>query len=426
MVTQKTRLHIADAVGIGVAARSHEMAKTILEGPFFDSQGTGNSRILGGGQTTSTTAAFVNSALIHLLDFDDIHDFARLHPSAVVLPAALAAADLVGAGDKTVVDAVSLGSELMCKLGVQFSPKGDGSGSGWFLTQLFGYFGAALAASIVLGLSREETVNSLGLAYMQAAGGKEAGFGTGSNARSIYPAFAAQCGLQAALLAFSGLTTPTTVLEGDAGFFEIYLDKVPSSYKQKMLCDFGHWHCLQTDMKPWPCCRLSQPYVEVALQAREVLQEYPAANIKISINSSAARLCKPLPGRRCPATIQDAKYSIPFMTAFALVHGMPTLLSLNTGCLGDAKVLRLARKIILDDSLQDNPGHPLAGLTLLDGNQPVMQFRFNPMTLVVDSSRAKIKFSECLEYAGRGEIANISWNLFLKGKITDGLRLASQ
>lgn len=63
----------------------------------------------------------------------------------------------------------------MCRLGCMFQPRGSGPGSDWFLTQLFGYFGAALSAGLVLRLDASQLVSGLGFAYMQMAGGKEGG-----------------------------------------------------------------------------------------------------------------------------------------------------------------------------------------------------------------------------------------------------------
>ena len=67
-------------------------------------------------------AAFANAALIHILDFDDIHDEARLHPTPVALSAALAAASLCDAGGKRVLEATVLGDELICRLGAMIGP----------------------------------------------------------------------------------------------------------------------------------------------------------------------------------------------------------------------------------------------------------------------------------------------------------------
>lgn len=412
----KTRLHIADSLGIALAARDTTLARQVVDG-LLAGHGGGTSGLIGGGRAAPLAAAFVNASLIHILDYDDIHDGGRLHPSACVLPAAMAAAGLVNAPDEAVVDAVALGSELMCRLGVLCAPQGEGPGSEWFLTQLFGYLGAGMAAGLVLGLDQAQLVSTLGLAYMQLAGGKEAGFGTGATARGIYPAFAAQGGLQAALLARAGVTGPAGAMDGAAGLFRLYLAGALSSRQCTILLDFSAWHARNVDIKPWPSCRLSHPYVAVAMAAREGCLAHPDARVRVAVNPSAGRLCRPLAQRRSPATLQDAKYSIPFMTAYALVHGAPTLQGLASDVLADEAVLRMAGRIELEDGLPDNPGHPPAVLTVLDGESVLQEVRFAPGDLRVAPAQARAKFDACLRYASRPAQAGALWSALAQGRM---------
>ncbi len=60
-------------------------------------------------------------------------------------------------------------------------------------TQLFGYLGATVAAGVVMQFDAARLTSALGLAYMQLAGGKQAGFGTGATSRAgpVVPSFAA-------------------------------------------------------------------------------------------------------------------------------------------------------------------------------------------------------------------------------------------
>lgn len=412
----KTRLHIADAMGIGLAARDTELARQVIAAQRLGA-GDGRHGLIGGGQASALAAAFVNAALIHIQDYDDIHDAGRLHPSACVIPAVLAAAALRDVNDEAVIDAVAIGNELMCRLGMACAPQGEGPGSEWFLTQLFGYLGAAMGAGLVLGLGAPALVSCLGLAYMQLAGGKEAGFSTGATARGIYPAFAAQGGLQAALLAEAGVAGPAGALDGEASMFRLYLAGALSSRQRRTLLDFSVWHAAQVDIKPWPSCRLSHPYVAVALAARENYAHHPAASVRVAVNASAGRLCRPLAQRRRPRTLQDAKYSIPFMTAYALVHGEPTLSGFAHDVLRDGQVLDVADRIELEDGLPDNPGHPQAVLTLVSGSVVLHRAVFDPLDLRLDEQRVQAKFVDCLRHAGRERDTQALWQALMQGKI---------
>jgi len=398
-VTAKTRLHIADAIGIGLAAwRGSTLAQQVTTA-LGSGVNAASCGVLGSRQSMPpANAAFANSALVHMLDYDDIHDAARLHPSAVTLPAALAATGLMDASERTLVDAVTLGNELMCRMGSMYLPTGEGPGSDWFLTQLFGYFGAALTCALVLGMSEDEIVSALGLAYMQAAGGKEAGFGVGSTARGIYPAFAAMGGVQAALLARAGVAGPASALDGAAGLFRIYLGAEADDAKLQTLLDAHSWFFLDTEVKPWPSCRLSHPYVAAALAVRVQLARAPVRAISVAVNASAAKLCRPLAARRRPETLQDGKYSIPFMIAFTLVRGKVDLETLNSEALDDTAVLALAERVTIVESLPDKPGHPAAEITVETASASFHSPK--NLDLQLPPAGVREKFLSCLRYAG--------------------------
>ncbi|MDI3305809.1 MAG: MmgE/PrpD family protein [Acetobacteraceae bacterium] len=415
-VLARARLHALDSVGIALAARpALPICREVIEALSFGAA-CGESPVIGGAERLPPAlAAFANSALAHALDYDDIHDAARLHPTTVTLPAALAVAVPAKAGMERVLAAVALGNELMCRLGAACAPTGDGPGSDWFLTQLFGYLGGCLAACIVLDLPEERTVSALGLAYMQMAGGKEAAFGTGATARSIYPAFAAMGGVQAALLARAGVTGPETALDGAAGMFRLYLGGGRPD-AATLLAEEG-WTWLATEVKPWPSCRLSHPYLAAALALRERLGGLPAGRITVAVNASAAKLCRPLEQRRRPETLQDAKYSIPFMTAFALAHGRIGLASLGPQAMQDPVALDLASRIDIAETLPDKPGHPPAEITAQTPAGPVTVWR--DAAPVLDAEGVRTKFLDCLGHAGLGTEAAEVWDRLL-ARLQDG------
>ncbi len=373
-LARKVQLHILDATSIAMAARVEDVGEQILRTATI-SGGPGPARVLGGigGKPTSglapLAAAFANAALIHALDFDDIHDNARLHPTTVILPAVLAISDLVDSHDnERLCRAVAVGNEVMCRLGEVTEPVGDGPASGWFLTQLYGYVGASIAAGLMLFLNEEELVSAIGLATMQAAGSKQAGLGTGSTARSIYPAFAAEGGVRAALLAREGIIGPEASLDGEAGLFPLYMGHDLAVDKAtRLLDDSAAWSFLSTDVKRWPCCRLTHTYVAAAIGIREQLGALRPGRVVIEVNQSALRLCEPAGQRRRPSTLGDAKYSIPFLVAFTLERGAPTLDNLTVEVLKDLEILALADRVEVRETSGDNTVRPKASITVEAG-----------------------------------------------------------
>ncbi|MFJ1255429.1 MmgE/PrpD family protein [Cupriavidus sp. CuC1] len=412
-ILRQVRLHTADAIAIGYAgARLPEgrPARKLLAA--CQAGGTrGASMVIGATQALPPAlAAGVNAASMHVLDFDDIHDVARLHPTSVCLPAALAAGQVADVDDVTLVRAIALGVELMCRLGEAIRPTGSGHAAGWFLTQLLGYLGASLSAGIALGLTEDELVSSLGLAYMQAAGGKEAANGIGTDARGIYPAFAAMGGVQAALMAQAGVAGPETALDGRAGLFPLYLGAPLGATATERVLRRGAWAFSATEVKRWPSCRLSQPYIAAACTLRPRIADLAnIRDIKVSINASAAKLCEPLDQRRRPLTLHDAKYSIPFMVAFALTHEEVGLHTLTESCLGDPAILSLTDRISLDPSLPDNPGHPPARIAVrtVDGTRIVSE---SVTSLALSEEALYAKFAGCLALAGLAGEIDAAWS----------------
>lgn len=396
----KTRIHVADSFGIALAAcASLPIASESIAGVSAGGA-TGECRVIGSDRRLPPAlAAFANGALIHAVDFDDIHDLARLHPSAVTVAAGLAAGDVVRADWDAVVRAILVGNELMCRLGLMWKPGGVGPGADWFLTQLFGYFGAAVTSGLVLGLSESALLSALGLAYMQAAGGKEPGFGVGATSRSIYPAFAAMGGVQASLLARTGIVGPSSFLDGRANLFRLYFGQDASVEQTDKLLNDTAWAFEATDVKPWPSCRLSHPYVAAALKARSRLGESRIERVRVSVNESAARLSAPLSERRRPQTLQDAKYSIPFMTAFALARGRVDLTTLGSEAFKDESVLALAERIEIVQDLPDNPGHPPARIAVATSTGSVVSDAVK-IDLRMRPEAVRAKFLSCLDFAG--------------------------
>jgi 2-methylcitrate dehydratase PrpD len=411
-IVRKTWLHILDNLAVMAAATRSPLAQ--FTATALDAGGSGGAARVMGGRTglPPAMAAFGNAALAHIMDFDDIHDIAKIHPTSVTLPSALAAAELVPASGRDIIDAVALGNELTCRLGLLLSPTGKGPGADWFLSQLFGYAGGCLAAGLVLGLSEDEMVAALGIAYMQTAGGKEPAFATGADTRGIYTGFAAQGAVQSALLARAGFTGPASAFEGKAGLFPLYFGIALSEDDKSGLLESGRWSWEAANIKPYPCCRSSHPYVAVALDLHRKIAGRRIDRVRIAVNDRASFLCRPLEHRRRPQTLADAKYSIPYMVAFALVHGEVTLTTLVDESLTDQAVWEIADRLEIEVTLPDQRGLAPAEISVefTDGSSVCARFSGR---LDVDDDDLRAKFISCLAYAGHSN-AKVCWDRLQK------------
>jgi 2-methylcitrate dehydratase PrpD len=164
--------------------------------------------------------------------------------------------------------------------------------------------------------------------------------------RAIRDAFSAKAGLLSALLAQKGITGFQQPLEGRAGLFNIYARGKwdPRSLTKDLGKIFEGAH---VSFKPWPSCRGTHAYIEGTLQ---ILEEHPLKPVEIkeinlTVNSMNKMLCEPSENKRNPVTAIEAKFSLPFTVATAIVHGKVTLDHFSPRALSDPVVLGLARKV---------------------------------------------------------------------------------
>ena len=167
-VLHDSTLRLLDVVGISVAALGTgpaEVARSLVAR-------WGGAPVAGAIGVTerlpAPSAALVNGTLAHALDFDDTHVPSILHPSASIVPAALAAAEEAGASGTTLLAAIAVGNEIAIRLGnAGFDPAINNSvffERGLHATSICGAVGAAAAAAVAYGLSTEQTAHAMAIA----------------------------------------------------------------------------------------------------------------------------------------------------------------------------------------------------------------------------------------------------------------------
>src|SRR5204862_5565974 len=121
------------------------------------------------------SAALVNGAAGHALDYDDVNLAMPGHPSVAILPGLLALAEVRKSSGRDVIAAFVAGYETACRIGLAMRP--GHYGRGFHATGTVGAFGAAAACARLLGLDAAGMARALGIAGTQAAGPKSQ-FGT--------------------------------------------------------------------------------------------------------------------------------------------------------------------------------------------------------------------------------------------------------
>lgn len=163
-------------------------------------------------------AAFVNGAMAHACDFDDVSEPMCGHPTAPALPSILAAAELSASSGSEVLVALAVAIEVMTKLGRVAGY--ELYRSGWHATATLGVFGAAVGAAKILKLDATSTATAISIAASRAAGIRA---NIGTTVKPLHCGFAARDGLEAALLARAGATASSHSLDGPTGFLDTFV-----------------------------------------------------------------------------------------------------------------------------------------------------------------------------------------------------------
>ena len=266
-------------------------------------------------------AVLVNATMIRALDFDDFHMQTGMHSGAIVLPVALAAAELAGDTDgKALIAAMILGAEIMCRM--RLVPDRCIGVSGW-TGEIYGAFGGAITAGKILGLSKEEMINALGLAYSQASGNAQTIF-EGTLSTRLQQGFAARAGLLSAVMARAGLTGPMGFLEGKAGLYPVYYRGLDYDINRLVGGLEEKYEFLNLATKPYPCCGFIMAPLENVL---DIMRQNEIADkdiemVTVRVNEQMYNtVCSPPENKYRPQTPADAMFSLPYALSTAIITG---------------------------------------------------------------------------------------------------------
>ena len=307
--------------------------------------------------TDPLSAALINASAAHAHEFDDSYRAGLYHPGAPVIGAAFSAACHAGASGSDLLTGIVAGYEISLRVAAAINPAHYKT---WHTTGTVGAFGAAVAAARILGLSVEQIAGALGLAGTQAAGLWEV-LPDAPLAKNLHPAKAAHSGLLAALLAQRGIDGPKTIFEGERGFFAA---TVPAPVDLgRCVAGLGEqWLTPETTFKAYPVCGHTMTPIEASLQ---LFGKAAIENIE-TIEVRAHPVSLQVAGETDPQTEAQAKFSISYCVAVALLKGHVGLDEFAPETLADPNVRRLLGHIALvaDDTLGQVSGQRPARVSI--------------------------------------------------------------
>ena len=310
---------------------------TLLEKALAEDLDRGGARLALGRKGSARAVALINGTASHTLEVDDIFKFGIYHPGAPTIAAALATAQSAGAGGEAFLRAVIVGYEISTRIGAAM---GRAHYKYWHNTGTIGSFGAAAAAAELYGLDARRFAHALATAATFAAALQQA-FRMDSMSKPLHAGHAAEAGVLAAAGAREGVTGSLDVIEGEAGFGRAMSDG-PDWDKAVETLGRVH-HVTMMTFKNHACCGHTFAAIDGAQALQRKMGVKPADIARLRVASY--RAAKEVSGYENPVTPAEARFSLKYVVATALVHGSVRLAAFEPARMRDRVTRALMKRI---------------------------------------------------------------------------------
>lgn len=318
---------------------------TALERALAEELDRGEATLALGRPATTRAAALINGTAAHTVEFDDIFKFGIYHPGAPTISAALAMGQAAHVNGLAFLRAVIAGYEISTRIGAAM---GRAHYKYWHNTGTIGVFGATPAAGLLLGLTRNQHMHALATVTTFSAALQQA-FRMDSMSKPLHAGRAAEAGVLAARAAQEGVIGSLDVIDGEAGF-GVAMGSGPDW--SKAVATLGReWHICIMTFKNHGCCGHTFAAIDGALALKEKLALEPADIRRVRVATYKAGL--EVANIRQPRTAAEAKFSMGYVVANALVHGSVRLDAFEPARLEDRTTRALMEnvEVVLDPEL---------------------------------------------------------------------------
>lgn len=300
---------ILDGVACALAGRAEPVVR-IVESEAVDTAGAAEASLIGhAARLPAAQAALVNGTAAHALDYDDVNIAIPGHPTTVVMPAVLAAAEAVNANGREVLAAFIAAYEVACRVGLVLGP--GHYDRGFHATATAGVIGAAAGCARLLRLSPARTASALALAATQASGLK-ALFGT--MGKPLHAGLAARNAVLATRLAAADLDAGDDALEHAQGFAKAMS---PKPELDRAMDEPNRFHILRNLFKYHAACYGTHAVIESAkaLRSRHAIDPDDVRRVLLTVHPANDKMCN----IAAPRTSAEAKFSLRLNAAFGLL-----------------------------------------------------------------------------------------------------------
>lgn len=399
-VIERTRLAILNFIGVSIGANGYPQAEPIVKACKSIQDGT--LPIFGSGETAGLLgSAWANSALSHLLGFDDTHLESIVHPSAPVISSALSIAMNDRIDGKEVIFASAMGMEISIRLALAVGL--DERYSDWHNTSLFGTSASAVTSSILHHLNHDG-ISSAMLQGLTVATGFLSNKATAS--KSFQVGRSAAEGIMSSIAASNGVSVSKNIL---GSFATSLSEKHDLSILTNRLGQ--NWEVLKNYLKPYPCGVVLHPGIDAAVEARNRgIDRSEIEEVHVHVNPIVMVLTSFLE----PRTGMEGKYSATHSIACALLNGPLYPEHFSNSAVTDPLTLELRKKIRMHESEDINRGQTRLEILLKNGKKEIVEVNRGPETPSkhLDTEDVRRKFHHLADHVIGKDKAGEIWDYF--------------
>ncbi len=293
-VQRHVALLLLDCAAVIEAGRTAPAALIAADHASEAYGGDAATALLDGRRLSVPGAAWANGVLANVLDYDDGHRITKGHPGAMVIPAALAVAESRGASAEEFLEAVLVGYEVAVRAGILLHERE----AQYHASAAWGSLGVAVAAGRLLGLDPQRLGHAVGIAEYHAP-------------IALMPRAVADPAMTKDTCGWGGMLGTSAALLADRGFTGLESEFMLTTGD---LALGERWEVLEIYLKPYPCCRWSQPGIDAALRLRPDPTRIESVVVRTFAEAD-------LLSRRRPTSTEEMQYSLVWPIATALARG---------------------------------------------------------------------------------------------------------
>lgn len=340
-VVRLAKCSFLDTLGLALAGMV-ESAPQILTRYVKEQAGNEAATVLAQGfKTCAPLAALVNGTAGDVAGWSDVSVIQMNHPSVSVCPGAWAVGEQLGLSGKDILLAHIIGTEVANKVGAGVRP--GFQLKGWHAVGVLNTFGVAAAAGRLLKLDAVQMANALGIAGAEASGIRAA---MGTMSKAYGAGRSARDGITCAMLASMGFTGPTGVFEARDGFLQVFGDGSNGASILENLGKPFEFVFPGISLKKFPACTRSHNAIQgvLNLRSKHRITAQEVDSVECLVTPAVADMLK-FPS---PRTKFEAKYSMQFCVASALVSGEITNFSFSDAKIADPAITSLMQRIKME------------------------------------------------------------------------------